>query len=665
MRVRQVSFASRAYFQNAGSSWINSSTQYQPNHNFSTESHNLYGSKNHRTVSSVISRYNTPQLLYRPQIPSIYNQSILHSSIRPYSTSDESRKELANTSVLTKSWNWVKTLPPRFMEECRHYWTGTKLLGYEMMICLSLLRKITKGHTLSRRERRQLMRTAGDLLRLLPFAFFLVVPFMEFLLPFFLKLFPNMLPSTFHSSVKKEESRKKELKAKIEVAKFLQEILYNHAKDLTVSKTENQAGEFKTFMEQVRDGVEVENTSILRFASLFEDEFTLDQLTREQLLAMSKYMQLPAFGTDTFLRYNLNKKVQQLKSDDKMIESEGIETLTLAELQQACAARGLKAASRSKEFLRARLREWIDLSLKQNLPVSLLILANAFKITGSTNAKDALRDAIYHLPNSVVDSIRLKVASNQADANSLKLLLLKQESQEIKREKEEEIVTDSQIKERELIEWIGKEQDIAQSSVSFSAAQLKAMTEAVAALAESSSTDSERRQLHDLKVILERRKKEIIEAEAEEKEAQELATEDEGRKAEEKKKREELEKEKASLAKISDRLSNWVEDLEEATQVTSENIHQVLGLSWDQDKDGHIDLAELQAAAKLYKEQLPDELVHHVIERLDADNDGKIKIEELQQLADKYISNERPIEVVPGELLDKTKGSTESKTTTS
>jgi hypothetical protein len=34
-------------------------------------------------------------------------------------------------------------------------------------------------------------------LRLVPFAVFVVVPFMELLLPVALKLFPNMLPSTF------------------------------------------------------------------------------------------------------------------------------------------------------------------------------------------------------------------------------------------------------------------------------------------------------------------------------------------------------------------------------------------------------------------------------------------------------------------------------------
>ena len=45
------------------------------------------------------------------------------------------------------------------------------------------------------------MRTVSDLFRLVPFSVFIVVPFMELLLPLALKLFPGMLPSTFTSQV--------------------------------------------------------------------------------------------------------------------------------------------------------------------------------------------------------------------------------------------------------------------------------------------------------------------------------------------------------------------------------------------------------------------------------------------------------------------------------
>jgi hypothetical protein len=58
-----------------------------------------------------------------------------------------------------------------------------------------------------------------------PFAIIVVVPFLEFALPVLLKLFPNMLPSTFEDKLKKEETLKKKLRLRLDMAKFLQETL--------------------------------------------------------------------------------------------------------------------------------------------------------------------------------------------------------------------------------------------------------------------------------------------------------------------------------------------------------------------------------------------------------------------------------------------------------
>ena len=49
-----------------------------------------------------------------------------------------------------------------------------------------------------------------------------VVPFLEFALPVLLRLFPNMLPSTFEDKLKKEEEMKRRLAIRLELAKFLQ-----------------------------------------------------------------------------------------------------------------------------------------------------------------------------------------------------------------------------------------------------------------------------------------------------------------------------------------------------------------------------------------------------------------------------------------------------------
>ena len=75
---------------------------------------------------------------------------------------------------------------------------------------------------LCRRERRQLTRTTADVFRMVPMAVILAIPFMELLLPVALKLFPNMLPSTFENKLKNEEELKKRIGVKLEVARFLQ-----------------------------------------------------------------------------------------------------------------------------------------------------------------------------------------------------------------------------------------------------------------------------------------------------------------------------------------------------------------------------------------------------------------------------------------------------------
>jgi len=104
---------------------------------------------------------------------------------------------------------WHKRAWAVIKHEAAHYWAGTKLLGHEIAISAKLQKKVLQGGSLTRRERRQLRRTTSDLLRLLPFSVFVIVPFMEFLLPVALKLFPNMLPSTFEGQLAKVSHKRR------------------------------------------------------------------------------------------------------------------------------------------------------------------------------------------------------------------------------------------------------------------------------------------------------------------------------------------------------------------------------------------------------------------------------------------------------------------------
>jgi hypothetical protein len=98
-----------------------------------------------------------------------------------------------------------KSIGERIVHELKHYYNGSKLLFIETRIAFRLFRRVLNGDTLTRRERKQFTRTAADLFRLVPFSIFIIVPFMEFTLPIFLKLFPNMLPSTFKVANKEVE----------------------------------------------------------------------------------------------------------------------------------------------------------------------------------------------------------------------------------------------------------------------------------------------------------------------------------------------------------------------------------------------------------------------------------------------------------------------------
>lgn len=127
------------------------------------------------------------------------------------SSSTASSKEVAAThhghvkKPLTYYFTWtgIKSLGPKIKEAAKHYWVGTKLFVFELRTATRIVRSVLNGHKLTRRERRQLKRTMMDLLRLVPFSVFVIVPFAEFLLPICLKIFPNMLPSTFEDKLKK------------------------------------------------------------------------------------------------------------------------------------------------------------------------------------------------------------------------------------------------------------------------------------------------------------------------------------------------------------------------------------------------------------------------------------------------------------------------------
>lgn len=332
-----------------------------------------------------------------------------------------------------------KSLGTRIWDEIVHYYHGFRLLFIDVAICSKLLWRVLNGKTLTRRENKQLQRTTSDLFRLIPFSVFIIVPFMELLLPVFIKFFPGMLPSTFQTSNDQQEKLRQSLGVRLEVAKFLQQTLDQMPVQHKEHSSE-EAKQFEAFFTKIRNPNEtVSNEDIIKFAKRFDDEITLDSLSREQLAALCRVLELNTIGTTTLLRFQLRLKLRSLATDDRVIAREGIDTLDQFELQQACKARGMRAYGLTAERLRFQLKEWIDLSLNEQVPNTLLLLSRAMLISDDSNTTDKLKETMRVLPDAVGAHTRHAIGESEGKVdNRTKIEIIKEEERKIKEEREEE-----------------------------------------------------------------------------------------------------------------------------------------------------------------------------------------------------------------------------------
>ncbi len=153
-------------------------------------------------------------------------------------------------------------------------------------------------------------------------------------------------------------------------------------------------------------------------------------------------MNINAFGTDNYLKYQIRNRLEYIKKDDKvsfdgclplisglildhhkLIATECVESLSTAELQHACQSRGVRTLGVSPTRLREELNNWIDLHLNHDISGVLLILSRAFdwgENRGSDGVIQSLAGVLSGLPDPLV---RRHIASRKL---SLMKLLFRQ-----------------------------------------------------------------------------------------------------------------------------------------------------------------------------------------------------------------------------------------------
>ncbi|WRX22314.1 hypothetical protein QQP08_014801 [Theobroma cacao] len=549
--------------------------------------------------------------------------------------------------------DWAKKLvhwKHEIRSTLQHYWLGFKLLWADVRISSRLLLKLAGGRSLSRRERQQLTRTTADIFRLVPFAVFIIVPFMEFLLPVFLKLFPNMLPSTFQDKMKEQEALKRRLHARIEYAKFLQDTVKEMAKEVQNSRSgeiKKTAEDLDEFLNRVRRGAGVSNEEILAFAKLFNDELTLDNISRlvsiaSILASIGKYVQIygnqPLWNRCIFALYASEETPM---NDDKLIQAEGVESLSEAELREDCRERGMLGVF-SVEEMRQQLRDWLDLSLNHSVPSSLLILSRAFTVSGKLKPEDAVRATLSSLPDEVVDTVGVTALPSEDSVSERrrKLEYLEMQEELIKEEEENEEEELARMKESKA-----SEEDVALKEMTIPTAReaqeqavartlekrelLCELSRALAVLASASSVSREREEFlglvnKEIELYNSMVDKEGTDGEKDAIKAYRAAREESDHSSEGS---ESDEVSSALIEKVDAMLQNLEKEIDD--------VDAKIGDHWrllDRDHDGKVTPEEVAAAAIYLKDTLGKEGVQELISSLSKDRDGKILVEDIVKL---------------------------------
>ncbi len=293
---------------------------------------------------------------------------------------------------MAHSWDWFKN--------------GSLLFRKNFAISKKLMKKKLNGEELSYKEHQVLVTTSSDIAKLIPFSFFVIVPFAELLLPVVVRFYPQILPSTYDvnkllgkevataSSSGGESQRSKKFRARQELIEFFREVSLKTDMDNEVNariKARNDAiNEFKQLL--IKSSFSNSNRRVLpdidairKFVAHFPTDdgnyFKLENLKVEVLESICYLLNIDPFGFRSHVIIQLKRFINELKREDKSIKWDGINSLSPEELIEANRKRGLPIEHIPEEDLRTQLREWIDLSSNKDIPISLLLWIRAFAVS--------------------------------------------------------------------------------------------------------------------------------------------------------------------------------------------------------------------------------------------------------------------------------------------
>ncbi|KEG14419.1 leucine zipper-EF-hand containing transmembrane protein 2 [Trypanosoma grayi] len=277
-------------------------------------------------------------------------------------------------------------------EGIRHVYHGFRLFFLNTRLAWKYSRQLRAGVALTRRERQLLEGATKDLLRLVPFSFFIVVPFAELLLPVALKMFPDLIPSTFETE---SQGRNRAFSTAMGTLRARQRVMEYLTTTAFVSFTKEQ----QEVVRNCATGEALNAAQIRLIAPHFGRDGPLSVYSIPDNIALGLARKVGVFKTyhgffpskvmAPYMRRKIIRHYHNTREDDRLLRLEGLDDLTREELIKANIVRGMRW-SEDAETLRIQLEWWISLGRDPDVPYNTLFWVKPTRYS--------LKDSMKRLP---------------------------------------------------------------------------------------------------------------------------------------------------------------------------------------------------------------------------------------------------------------------------
>lgn len=327
----------------------------------------------------------------------------------------ENIKKLEFMMILWKNQQFMKRNFKRFKLILRHLWIEIKKIGRGMRALYQDVQysiKTTKDTEMkeygsySFQSRVKIRQTWADVFKFIPFSVLILIPGLEALIPFYLVIFPNAMPSQFQSEGGKEKKLKELVELQTRSADKLSKIFPQRLSD-ALKEREIDLDDKEKIKELRRIFKENDclTTDLLAYRKIFQVYINFRYAPTKVLMTICNMMSLqPITGLNTinnllkffkleipidhpsvewmtrrflFREYSLYMK--KLRRDDSYLKFEEIEELDEPTLNRLCFERGLPVSILGRNQKLRELKKWHTLSNLRNVPHSLLIYLRVMK----------------------------------------------------------------------------------------------------------------------------------------------------------------------------------------------------------------------------------------------------------------------------------------------